>query len=149
MTHPADVALTEHCPRPVGDPWYAPWWAKGEYARKNGTRWDFPDGTTVHGGQIVTRGHGRASTPVPVYQPHPAPASATETPRRAAPTPLKAPREMDAAARMVAECNGRSEKEALARRHGIDPAILDAPNAGVATMRLLNALRRVLNGQNT
>ena len=50
----------------------------------------------------------------------------------------------DTAARLVAECNGRSEKEALARRHGIDPAILDAPNAGVATMRLLNALRRVL-----
>lgn len=142
--HPADAALTEHCPRPAGDPYYVPWWAKGEYARKNGTKYTLPDGTTIAAGQIVTRGHGRAIEPVRVYQPRATSPSATETPRVAPTIPRKAPKEPDAAQLLVAECNGRSERAALCKRYGIDPAILDAPNPGVATMRLLNALRKVL-----
>ena len=144
MAHPADPALAEHNPRPAGDPYYIPWWAKGEYARKNGTKYALPDGTTIAGGQIVTRGHGRRLEPQRVYQPRPGIESATETPRSAPAIPRKAPREPDAAQLLVAECNGKGERAALCRRHGIDPAILDAPNPGVATMRLLNALRRVL-----
>jgi len=42
----------------------------------------------------------------------------------------------------VQECDGRAARVALCKRWKINPAILDAPNAGVATMRLLNALRK-------
>jgi hypothetical protein len=43
---------------------------------------------------------------------------------------------------LVQGCEGRAARVALCRRYKIDPTILDAPNAGVATMRLLNALRK-------
>lgn len=131
--------LTEHCPRPPGDPDYVPWWAKGEYAHRNGTKY------TTESGVVIEAGFASGRVPKhlqrePVSQPHPTPASATETPRKAS----RVPREPDAAQRLVAECAGKVERAALCKRHGIDPAILDAPNAGVATMRLLNALRKVL-----
>lgn len=133
------AALDEHAPRPAGDPDYVPWWAKGEYARKNGTKY------TTESGVVIESGWATGRVPMhlrrePVPAPQPAPASATETPRK----PARVPREPDAAQRLVAECNGGAEKIALCKKYGLDPAILDAPNAGVATMRLLNALRKVL-----
>lgn len=133
------AALDEHNPRPAGDPDYVPWWAKGEYAKKNGTKY------TTESGVVIESGWATGRVPMhlrrdPVPTPQPAPASATETPRR----PARVPREPDAAQRLVAECNGGAEKIALCKKYGLDPAILDAPNAGVATMRLLNALRKVL-----
>ena len=137
---PYDFApLYEHNPRPVGDPDEVPWWAKGEYARKHRTKYTTESGVVIEAGEVVGR-LPKASKCEPVLEPHPTPASATETPRKAP----RVPREPDTAQRLVAECAGRSERVALCKRHGIDPAILDAPNAGVATMRLLNALRRIL-----
>lgn len=130
------AALDEHAPRPSGDPDYVPWWAKGEYAKKNGTQYTTESGVVIAAGQVV----GTASKTDRVLAPQPAPSSATETP----PRPPRVPREPDAAQRLVAECAGKAERVALCKRHGLDPAILDAPNAGVATMRLLNALRKVL-----
>lgn len=129
-------ALEEHNPRPAGDPEYVPWWAKGEYAKKNGTKFTTESGVVIASGEVI----GRASITPRVHQPQPTAPSATETPRK----PPRVPREPDAAQRLVAECNGGAEKIALCKRYGLDPAIMDAPNAGVATMRLLNALRRVL-----
>jgi hypothetical protein len=131
--------LHEHSPRPSGDPDYVPYWAKGEYARANGTSYTTESGVTIVGGKATGR-LPVAPRPAPVLTPQPAAPSAPETPRKA----TKTPREPDAAQRLVAECNGGAEKIALCKRYGLDPAILDAPNAGVATMRLLNALRKVL-----
>lgn len=133
------AALDEHAPRPTGDPDYVPWWAKGEYAKKNGTKY------TTESGVVIEAGWATGRVPMhlrrePVPTPRPTPASATETPRK----PARTPREPDRAQRLVAECAGKSERVALCKQHGIDPKILDAPNAGVATMRLLNALRKVL-----
>lgn len=128
--------LLEHAPRPPGDPDYVPWWAKGEYARKNGTKYTTESGVVIASGEVI----GRASIVPRVLTPQPTVSSATETPRK----PARIPREPDAAQRLLAECAGGAEKIALCKRYGLDPAILDAPNAGVATMRLLNALRRVL-----
>lgn len=140
-----ELALTDQNPEPVGSPAYIPWWAKGAYAAKNGTQWDFPDGTKVRGGKIQTRGHGRPVKAEPVSTPHPTPEKRSETPSVASEIPPKAPRTPDRAQALWSECNGRVERAALLQRHGIDPAILlDAPNPGVASMRGLNALRRVL-----
>jgi hypothetical protein len=133
------AALQEHAPRPAGDPDYVPWWAKGEYAKKNGTKY------TTESGVVIESGWATGRVPMhlrrdPVPTPQPAPASATETPRK----PARVPREPDAAQRLVAECPWKSERVGLCKQYGIDPAILDAPNNGVATMRLLNALRKAL-----
>jgi len=132
--------LTEHSPRPVADPNYVPWWAKGEYARANGTKYTTESGVVIVGGQATGR-LPVASRPAPVLTPQPAATSATETRRKAPATP----REPDRAQRLLAECPWKSERVGLCKQYGIDPAILDAPNNGVATMRLLNALRKVLN----
>lgn len=131
--------LSEHYPRPPGDPDYVPWWAKGEYAKMNGTKFTTESGVVIEAGYVTGRVpiHLRRE---PVLTPPPAPASATETPRK----PARVPREPDKAQQLVAECNGGVEKIALCKRYGLDPTILDAPNAGVATMRLLNALRKAL-----
>lgn len=128
--------LLEHAPRPAGDPEYVPWWAKGEYARKNGTKYTTESGVVIAAGEVI----GRASKAERVLTPPPTISSATETPRK----PARIPREPDRAQQLVAECNGKAEKIALCKKYGLDPTILDAPNAGVATMRLLNALRKVI-----
>jgi hypothetical protein len=47
----------------------------------------------------------------------------------------------------VAKCPFPVLRVALCNEYGIDPAILDAPNNGVATMRLLNALRKTLRAK--
>jgi hypothetical protein len=131
--------LLEHHPRPAGDPDYVPWWAKGEYAARLVTKYATESGVIVEAGFVTGRvpRHARVES---VPEPRAAAPSATETPRKAP----RVPREPDAAQRAVAECNGKSERVALCKKHGIDPAILDAPNAGVATMRLLNALRKAM-----
>ena len=79
-----------------------------------------------------------------VSSPECAPLRVTETPRepRATPSRDAAP---DRARQLVQECDGRVARVALCKRYRINPAILDAPNAGVATMRLLNALRKILD----
>lgn len=68
--------------------------------------------------------------------------SAPETPREPRATPPRVEAAPDRARQLVQECDGRAARVALCKRWGINSAILDAPNAGVATMRLLNALRK-------
>jgi hypothetical protein len=131
--------LTEHSPRPSGDPDYVPYWAKGEYARANGTSYTTESGVTIVGGRATGR-LPVAARPAPVLTPQPRATSVPETPRKVPATP----REPDRAQRLLAECPWKSERVGLCKQYGIDPAILDAPNNGVATMRLLNALRKVL-----
>ena len=77
-----------------------------------------------------------------VLTPECAPLRGSETPREARATPPRVEAPADRARQLVQECDGRAARVALCKRFKIDPAILDAPNAGVATMRLLNALRR-------
>ena len=132
--------LTEHSPRPVADLDYVPWWAKGEYARANGTKYTTESGVTIVGGKATGR-LPVAPRPVPVPKAQPRAVSVSETPRKAPATP----REPDLAQRLVAQCPFPVLRVALCNEYGIDPAILlDAPNNGVATMRLLNALRKAL-----
>ena len=135
--------LTEHNPRPVGDPDFVPWWAMGAYARKHCTKYTTESGVTIVGGKAT----GRLLVeprPAPVLTPQPRAASGTETPRKAPATP----REPDLAQQLVAQCPFPVLRVALCNEYGIDPAILlDAPNNGVATMRLLNALRKALRAK--
>lgn len=149
MAHPIHAVMVEHAPRGTDDPCYVPWWAKGEYARKNGTKYKTEEGSTVDAGRVVTEGHGRRSEPAPVSKYHPAPEKATETPRKASETPSRAPRTLpattdDQAAELVATYRDRKGREFLCKKYGIDPGILDAPNPGIQSMRLRNALRRVI-----
>jgi hypothetical protein len=133
--------LTEHSPRPSGDPEYVPWWAKGEYARKNGTKYTTESGVTIVAG-VAT---GRVPTHLrrdPVLVPQPTRPSATETPRKAPATPARPARSPDAVAQLLATHRTRDARLALCTLHGVDPAIFTgAPNPGVAAMRLANALR--------
>ena len=146
MTHEIHTVVSEHSPRPTGDPMYVPYWAKGEYARRNRTKYTTEEGSTIEAGQVVKEGHGSARKGQPVYQPQCEAKRGTETPRRAEEGRSKASRTLDLAATLVKMCSGAEEKRALARKHGLDPAILDnAPNPGVASMRLVNALRKALN----
>lgn len=128
MKHPVDAVLLEHAPRGVGDPLYVPWWAK---ARGLGYSFRLADGTKIEDGRVV------------LYSPQPRASSAREVPSVASERPS-----VDVG-RIVDEHRGRSEREALCRRYGIDTKILDAPNAGVQSMRLRNALRRILETTRT
>jgi hypothetical protein len=133
-----DIVLTEHAPRGTADPLYIPWWAKGEYAAKNGTKYRMADGTSIVGGRIVVRGTGdftRAPAARQVLTPQPEVQRARETPRRAPKTP-------DAAQLLLAEHRTRDLRLELCKRYSLDPSMLDGPNPGVVSMRLLNALRR-------
>ena len=122
------TAHTEHAPRPSGDPDYVPYWAKGEYARKNGYSFTTESGYTVREGAVVGR-----STPAP----RPAPAM-----RELPPVP-KAARPLDAVQSLLTIHKTREERLVLCAKYGVDPAIFTgAPNPGVAAMRLANALRR-------
>ena len=80
-----------------------------------------------------------------LYSVQPGIESAPETPREPRATPPRAEAAPDRARQLVQECDGRAARVALCKRWKINPAILDAPNAGVATMRLLNALRKILD----
>jgi hypothetical protein len=133
--------LTEHAPRPAGDPDYVPYWAKGEYARRNGTSYTTESGVTiVHG--LATGRLPVASRPAPLSKLQPAPASVRETPRKAPATPPKPARTPDLVAQLLALHKTREARLGLCAKYGVDPAIFTgAPNPGVAAMRLANALR--------
>ena len=135
-----EIALAEHAPRGTADPLYIPWWAKGEYAAKNGTKYRLADGTSIIGGKIVVRGTGdftKAPAAGQVLTPQPGTRSARETPR-------KAPKAPDEAQRILAEHRDPAARLALCKRYSLDPAILIGPNAGVVSMRIVNALRKLL-----
>lgn len=122
------TAHTEHAPRPSGDPDYTPYWAKGEYARKNGYSYTTESGHTLREGTVV--GHRE---PVP---------RTVQAPRALPPVP-KAARPLDTVQSLLAIHRTREERLALCAKFGVDPAIFTgAPNPGVAAMRLANALRR-------
>lgn len=124
------TAHTEHAPRPAGDPDYVPYWAKGEYARRGGYSFTTESGYTLREGSVVGR-----TTPAPRPAPAPAP--------RALPPVPRAARALDAVQSLLAIHRTREERLALCARFGVDPTIFtDAPNPGVAAMRLANALRR-------
>lgn len=146
-----DEVLLEHAPRGNDDPLYVPWWAKGEYARANGTKYRLEDGTVIEGGRIVVRGTGSprsASKPEPVLTPQPPAARVSETPSRASRTPRKPARTPDLVDELLQMNRSRESRLVLCRAYGVDPAILDnAPNPGVASMRLANALRAKLQGK--
>ena len=133
--------LTDHSPRPVADLDYVPWWARGEYARKNGTKY------TTESGVVVIAGVATGRLPVaprvaPVLTPQPAPARATETPRKAPATPPKPVRTPDLVAQLLAVHRTREARLELCAKYGVDPSLFtNAPNPGVAAMRLANALR--------
>lgn len=131
MRHPVEDVLLEHGPRGVGDPLYVPWWAK---ARGLGFRFTLPDGTRIEDGRLV-KGQ--------LYRPQAIASNAREVPS------VPSERHSVDVGRIVDEHRGRSEREALCRRYGIDTKILDAPNAGVQSMRLRNALRRILETSRT
>lgn len=143
-----EQVLAEHRPRSGDDPLYIPWWAKGEYAARVGTKWAMPDGTKIEGGQVVRRGSGAfpsASKAEELYQPRPLAASARETRERGKTTPSRAKRAPDRVDELLQEHRTLDARTVLCIQHGIDPAILrDAPNPGVASMRLANALRKAL-----
>jgi hypothetical protein len=135
-----EIALAEHAPRGTADPLYIPWWAKGEYAAKNGTKYRLADGTSIIGGKIVVRGTGdftKAPVLAQVLTPQARPSRAPLTPR-------KAPKAPDEAQRILAEHRDPAARLALCKRYSLDPAILIGPNAGVVSMRIVNALRKLL-----
>ena len=133
--------LTEHSPRPVADPDYVPWWAKGEYARANGTKYATESGVVIVGGKATGR-LPVAPRPAPVPKAQPATTSGTETPRKAPVTPPKPARTPDLVAQLLAVHKTREARLELCAKYGVDPAIFtNAPNPGVAAMRLANALR--------
>lgn len=152
MPHPIHAVMTEHNPRGTDDPCYVPWWAKGEYARKHNTKYVTEEGSVIEGGRVVVEGHGRRPEPAPVSKYHPDPESASETPRKGSETHPKAPRTLpatppaadDLAAELVSTYKTRDGRLRLCAKYGIDPGILDAPNAGIQSMRLRNALRRAI-----
>ena len=133
------TAHTEHAPRPAGDPDYVPYWARGEYARKNGYSFTTESGHTLREGTVV---HHREPTPRTVQ------AVREPTPRtvqavRELPRVPKAARPLDAVQSLLIIHKSREARLALCAAWGIDPAIFTgAPNPGVAAMRLANALRR-------
>ena len=133
--------LTEHNPRPVGDPDFVPWWAKGEYARKNGTKYTTESGVTIVAG-VATGRLPVAPRVAPVPKAQPATTSGTETPRKAPATPPKPVRTPDLVAQLLAVHRTREARLELCAKYGVDPSIFtNAPNPGVAAMRLANALR--------
>ena len=122
------TAHTEPAPRPAGDPDYVPYWARGEYARKNGYSYTTESGHTLREGTVV--GHRE-------------PAPRTVQAERALPPVPKAARPPDAVQSLLAIHRTREERLALCAKFGVDPAIFTgAPNPGGAAMRLANALRR-------
>lgn len=146
-----DQVLAEHAPRGTDDPLYLPWWAKGEYARKNRTKYQLSDGTAIDAGRVVSRGTGSLRKPSEIARvptPQPRAPKASETPLRAFRTPSKptrTPRELDYVARLLAANQTPESRLALCALWSIDPTILtNAPNPGVASMRLANALRAKL-----
>lgn len=150
--HPIHAVMAEHNPRGTNDPCYVPWWAKGEYAKRNGTRYTTAEGSVIERGRVIKEGYGRHPEPASVSEYHRDPPSASETPRKGSETHQKAPRTLpatppaadDLAAELVSTYKTRDGRLQLCEKYGIDPGILDAPNAGIQSMRLRNAIRRAI-----
>ena len=152
MPHPIHAVMVEHNPRGTDDPCYVPWWAKGAFARANGTKYTTEEGSTIEAGRVLTEGHGRRSEPVELSKYHRTPESGSVAPRKGSATPSKPTRTLpatppaadDHAAELVSIYKTRDARLRLCAKYGIDPGILDAPNAGIQSMRLRNALRRAM-----
>jgi len=131
--------LAEHNPRPPGDRFEHPWWVKGEYARKNETKWTAPDGTRIESGKVVSLGNASWSPSVTPPSVSRAPA-ATKVPV----VPKKARKAPDEHAIRLAACKTEDDWIALFNQYGLDPCLRTnpAPNNGVRNMRILNAMRR-------
>jgi len=146
------AALDEHHPRPDGDPLYVPYWAKGAFARTHGTSYTLGDGSVVRGGEIAQVGTGASrsassAAELPQYRAgvergSEVPAVRPATPARSERPPTK---ELDAVAKLLREHSTPEQRRALCERYGIDwTTVTSAPNPGVGSMRLANALRRAL-----
>jgi hypothetical protein len=138
VTHPIHAALAEHAPRAGDDPLYVPWWAKDP---KTEFSWSLTDGTLIRAGKVVREGTGKFTERPPA----PVRAETVEVRVRARIDHDRAKaKSSDVVLELVRAHPNRGQREALCEKYGIDPAILNgAPNPGVATMRLVNALRRV------
>jgi len=138
VTHPIHAALAEHAPRAADDPLYVPWWAKDTKAEFS---WSLTDGTLIRAGKVVREGTGRFTERPPA----PVRAETVEVRIRARiDHDRKSAKPTNVVLELVRAHPGREQRAALCEKYGVDPAILNgAPNPGVATMRLVNALRRV------
>jgi hypothetical protein len=140
--NPVQAVLDEHAPRGSLDPMYVPWWAKGEYARKNKTTYRMTDGTVITAGAIVVRGSGVFTRPPALFTSEPVPAP--KPVRVVEPEPRVEESSPDLVKSLLVIHKSREARIALCGAYGIDPSIFtDAPNPGVAAMRLANALRRI------
>jgi len=136
VKHPIHAALAEHAPRAGDDPLYVPWWAKDPKAEFS---WSLTDGTLIRAGKVVREGTGKFTERPPA----PVRAETVEVRIRAR-IDHERSKSGDAVLELVRANPRREQRGALCEKYGVDPAILDgAPNPGVATMRLVNALRRV------
>lgn len=146
------AALDDHNPRPTGDPSYVPYWAKGEIARANGYSYTLEDGTQIKGGVITYVGQGTKAReegsrggelhkyPETPERPREA-ARKAEEPRSRAERPPK--REPDLVGQLLQLHKTPEARRELCERYNIDWSIVEsAPNPGVGSMRLANALRR-------
>jgi len=134
----AFTAHTEHVPRPTGDPDYTPYWAKGEFARKNGYSYTTESGYTIRAGEVAEHRVPAPRAPQVERELPPVPRAV-----RALPPVPKAARALDAVQSLLIIHKTREERLVLCAKFGVDPAIFTgAPNPGVAAMRLANALRR-------
>lgn len=110
-----EVQAALDVPNPIAGPDYVPWWAQGEYARKNGTSYTTESGITVKDGMITGR-----------------PQIAKERiERKAEPKPG-----VDIPDLTLPElCDKYNLSHDLYKT---------APNGGVASMRVRNAIRKLL-----
>jgi hypothetical protein len=145
--NPVQAVLDEHAPRGSLDPMYVPWWAKGEYARKNKTTYRMTDGTVITAGAIATRGSGLFTAPPALFterSPDAVLAAKPVKPMRPEPKSAGAELSPDIARSLLIIHKSREARIALCEAYGIDPSIYTgAPNPGVAAMRLVNAIRRI------
>ena len=143
------AALDDHNPRPVGDPLYVPYWARGAYARAHSTQYTMQDGTHLVAGRIERLGKEASRSAssseelpqyrAPVERPTESPRSTVAVLSRGASTPTREP---DAVTVLLRQHSTKESRMALCAKHGIDWALVEsAPNPGVGAMRLANALR--------
>ena len=120
--------LDDHFPAPAGDSNYVPWWAKGEYARHNGTTYTTESGVSIANGVMVGERLEKAVGAAPVLVPSPTPMKRPETPRK----PAMAAPQLDVV-----------RLRSMAAGYGLrDDIWKESPNMGVAVMRLKNAARK-------
>jgi len=120
--------LDDHFPAPAGDPNYVPWWAKGEYARHNGTSYTTESGVSIANGVMVGERPEKVAEAAPVPTPSPTPMKRSETPRKSTTTTPQ----LDTV-----------RLRSMAAGYGLrDDVWKESPNMGVAVMRLKNAARK-------